>query len=84
VPIEVESVADSDECEKLELELLSLVEVGSSIAEDDNERLVVDEEDVDSVDSAGIGVFVVDSVVAPTGIMVKMSGIEDELRVSEV
>ena len=77
-------MADGNEYERLELELLSLVEVGSPIVEDDNERLVVDEEDVDAVDSAGIGIFVVDAVVVPIGIMVRISGIEDKLRVSEV
>lgn len=69
-----------------ELEELDLVEVESRAEVDDDniERLELDKEDVDSVDSVGVVVFVVDSVVGPTGIMVRTSGIEDELEVSEV
>ena len=58
-----------------------------SIVDDDVndiEELRLDDENVEVVDSVGVGVFVFDSVVGPTGIIVRMSGTEEELEVSEV
>ena len=37
--------------------------------------------DIKPVESVGVGVFVVDSVLGPTGIIVSTSGIEDELEI---
>jgi hypothetical protein len=52
---------------------------------DDNiERLELDKKDGEPVDSVEVGAFVNDSVLEPTGIIVRTSGIEDELEASEV
>jgi hypothetical protein len=64
-----------------EVEELILLDDDSIVENDDNgiEELE-DNEDVEDDDKVGVGVFVIfDSVVVPTGIIVRTSGIEEEL-----
>ena len=67
------SVTNADEVEFLEAEPVVKANVK------DIERLVLDNEDIEMVENVGVGVF--DWVVELTGIIVRTSGIEDEVEV---
>ena len=62
------------------LELVEEVGLEVALMRDDGKEL----EDVGCLDWVGLGVFVVDWEVGSTGIMVRMSGIEDVLASPEV